>query len=197
MRTPNTSSTNKNKNLDQSWKRFVEGEDKYFKQIYIHYYEVLFGYGYKLCSNQCLVRDTIQDLLKSIWENRNNLSHIQSANVYLFVSLRRALLRSVKKGRAVTSIDDDYEFSDIEFCIEEIQIKNECKAEIKALVQKALNELTSRQKEIVILFYFNGMSYGEIEEILGINRQSVRNHMHRAITNLRDYLEPEKFKLVI
>ena len=41
------------------------------------------------------------------------------------------------------------------------------------------------------------MSYSEIEEILSINRQSVRNHMYRAMRNLRAVLTIDVMRLVI
>ncbi|MDZ7720789.1 MAG: hypothetical protein U5K72_18365 [Balneolaceae bacterium] len=41
------------------------------------------------------------------------------------------------------------------------------------------------------------MSYGEIEEILSINRQSVRNHMYRAMETLRTVLDIDVMRLVI
>jgi DNA-directed RNA polymerase specialized sigma24 family protein len=41
------------------------------------------------------------------------------------------------------------------------------------------------------------MSYGEIEEMLSISRQSVRNHMYRAMQTLRTVLDLDVMRLVI
>lgn len=86
---------------------------------------------------------------------------------------------------------------DIQFGIEEIIIKNESRREQARELQKAINQLSNQQKEVLYLHYYNGMSYGEIEEILSINRQSVRNHMYRAMGTLRTVLDIDVMRLVI
>lgn len=52
-------------------------------------------------------------------------------------------------------------------------------------LQKAMKELTDRQREIIFLKYSKNLSYEEIGEILGINYQSIRNLTHRAVSELR------------
>ena len=49
----------------------------------------------------------------------------------------------------------------------------------------------------VIKLPYNGMSYSEIEEILLINRQSIRNHMYRGMVTLRTVLDNNIMKLAI
>ncbi len=49
--------------------------------------------------------------------------------------------------------------------------------------------LTSRQREIVNLYYFENLSLGEIGETLDISRQAVYDHLHRAEKVLQEYEE--------
>src|SRR5690625_7520840 len=59
-------------------------------------------------------------------------------------------------------------------------------------LRDALDLLPERQKEVLFLKYYNGMSYDEIEEILAINYQSIRNHIYRALQKLRiHFMEKE------
>lgn len=62
----------------------------------------MFGYGIKLCNQKELVKDCIQDLFKNLWSRRKKLDHINSPNVYLFVSLRRKILKK-KNGENRTN----------------------------------------------------------------------------------------------
>jgi RNA polymerase sigma factor (sigma-70 family) len=186
-------------NKKEAWERFVEEEDEVaFEHLFKNYYQSMFGYGIKLCNQPEHVRDCIQELFKNIWERRNDLAHIESPNVYLFVSLRRKIL---KKDRSFHRCEKESDKIDgdqlINFGKEDLIIKNEVKIQKKEELQEALNQLSNQQKEVVYLHFYSGMSYGEIEQILSINRQSVRNHIYRAMETLRSLLDSEIMKLVV
>lgn len=182
----------------EKWDQFVRGDHDSFRELFNGYYKGLYGYGLKICGKPDLVEDTIQNLFTSIWERRNELEHIESPNVYLFISLRRSILNKIRQQNRRDEIAEKVHSNyDIYFGAEEIIIKNENKLEQKERLQEALNQLSNKQKEVLYLHYYNGMSYGEIEEILSINRQSVRNHMYRAMETLRAVMDTHVMRLVI
>src|SRR5690625_358998 len=69
--------------------------------------------------------------------------------------------------------------------IEESLIQDEMADFQKQALRDALDLLPERQKEVLFLKYYNRMSYDEIEEILAINDQSIRNHIYRALQKHR------------
>lgn len=180
------------------WEHFVSGDSASFEPLFRAFYQGLYGYGLKLCRDSQMVEDAIQDLFEGLWRKRDKLSHITSPNVYLYVSLRRSLLRSVKKASQFDDLDD-VESKDwpIEFNSEDVIVRKEISSQQKEELHRALNQLTNQQKEVLFLHYYNGMSYEEIEEILSINRQSVRNQMYRTMQVLRTVLKMDIMRLVI
>jgi len=186
----------KSVSIEDLWDCFVSGDNSCFCKLYKFCYEGLYGYGLKLYNHPELVEDCIQELFISIWERRRELSHITSPNVYLYVSLRRKLLK-LKKKQKKNKREESRTASEIHFGIEELIIRDESKKEQREKLQKVLNQLPNRQKEVIYLHFYNGMSYGEIEEILSINRQSVRNLMYRTMETLRTVLDTEVMRLVI
>ncbi|MEX1212454.1 MAG: sigma-70 family RNA polymerase sigma factor [Balneolaceae bacterium] len=180
------------------WEHFVAGDTASFEPLFRGFYQGLYGYGIKLCRDSQLVEDAIQDLFEGLWRKRDHLAHITSPNVYLFVSLRRNLLRSLKKATQFDDLDHtDVEEWQISFNPEDLIVKKEINSQQKSELHRALNQLTNQQKEVLFLHYYNGMSYEEIEEILCINRQSVRNQMHRTMQVLRTVLNMDIMRLVI
>ncbi len=180
------------------WERFADGDHSSFRNLFEGYYEGLYGYGLKICRNPQMVEDCIQNLFVSVWERRDDLGHITSPNVYLYVSLRRNILKKLKRNDRLRGMDDQTESPlDIQFGVEELIIKNESRREQAEELQKAINHLSNQQKEVLYLHYYNGMSYREIEEILSINRQSVRNHMYRAMETLRTVLDVKIMRLIV
>ena len=53
------------------------------------------------------------------------------------------------------------------------------------LLMKALTKLSPHQREIIYLYYVNGLGHDEIAEILGINYQSSKNLLSRTLSKLR------------
>ena len=49
----------------------------------------------------------------------------------------------------------------------------------------AIGKLTERQKEVIELYYFKGMTQQEIAEELGIGRRSVGNVLEGAIKKIK------------
>lgn len=64
------------------------------------------------------------------------------------------------------------------------------KAEIRDVVQVAINRLGDRQRMAVLLSKFESLSYAEIGEIMELSPQAIKSLMSRARGNLRDALEP-------
>ncbi len=53
---------------------------------------------------------------------------------------------------------------------------------------QALEVLPPRQAEIISSLYFEGKSVKQTAEALSIESQTVRNHVHKAMKTLREYL---------
>ena len=52
------------------------------------------------------------------------------------------------------------------------------------IIQKALSALSQRQRECVVAFHSQKMSYKEIARLLNISEGSVKQHLHRGLKNL-------------
>lgn len=183
--------------LAERWCQFVSGDQAGFQGLFNSSYQGLYGYGLKLCSDPELVEDAIQDLFVTLWERRCELTHVVSPHVYLFVSLRRNILkqkRVLERQRELPP--EEVNGFNVHFTPDELIILGEMAREQKVALTQALNQLSNQQKEVLYLHFYNGMSYDEIEEILSINRQSVRNHMYRAMETLRSVLKIDSMRLI-
>jgi len=171
------------------WRAFQEEDMAAYEQIFRLYYRDLYGYGLKLCSRPELVRDSIQTLFVALWEQKSNLSEVRSVKAYLLASIRRHILKTLRRKRMVHVMhnSDDYSLT-MQTSVEDRIIESELKTYQKAALREALKCLSERQREILILKYYNGLSYREIEELLCINYQSVRNHIYRSLQKLREQL---------
>jgi len=66
---------------------------------------------------------------------------------------------------------------------------------MKQTLMEALNRLNETQKSLVMLKDYEGYSYEEIGEIMGLNSSQVKVYLHRARLALRSYLvSPENVR---
>lgn len=67
------------------------------------------------------------------------------------------------------------------------ETNNETLKKVKhALVEIIKNDLTERQKETVVLYYYKKMTMTEIADILGVNVSTVSRTLARARKNICD-----------
>lgn len=176
-------------NDQQLWQKLKDGEESALERIYRDHVDALLRYGGQFSTDASLIEDCIHDLFVELWRNRNGLGDNDNIRPYLLVSLRRKLIRQIKRAQKTQSEED---IREIEFLaepsIDVAIIGREISEENAAALQKAMAQLSKRQREVLYLKYFEDMNYDAICEALGINYQSVRNLVSSGIKALRKYL---------
>jgi RNA polymerase sigma factor (sigma-70 family) len=172
----------------QRWSRFKEGDREAFASIYQQHILQLITYGLRLCPDQDLLKDQIQELFVELWQSRKNLAPARSVKFYLFKALRYKLVRleknrylSQQSARIALSLD-----SPLENPIETSIIENESRASQVASLRQAMKSLSLRQQEAIQLRYFQGFTHDQIAELMNLNYQSVSNLLHRALSRLKE-----------
>jgi len=179
------------------WQEAIEGDKKAFSNIHKELFNGLYYYAVKLLGDSNLANDTLQELFIKLWVKRKSIGELKNVKAYFFTSLRRQLLNELRNIRSHSnkiSSSSENDFSeiniaddfDIEFSPEEIIIKNQESETLHEKLMDLLNELPRRQKEVIYLHYFEEMSYDQIANIMGINYQSVLNHVQKALQKLRE-----------
>lgn len=180
------------------WLAFREGDRNAFAQLFESYSDAMYAYGRKITADTELVKDTIQDVFVKLYHNRRNLGETQSLKGYLLVALKRTLINHFNASSPVLlSMDEmnagayaDNRPFEIELSVqavcesEEIDAEEENRRKLAAVLQ----ELTPRQREAIYLYYIQEIPLIEIPDMLGMNYQSTRNLLHRAMSKLRQYI---------
>ncbi|MEN7547736.1 sigma-70 family RNA polymerase sigma factor [Rapidithrix thailandica] len=171
------------------WNSLKNGNKEAYLQIYKSHYELLYSYGLKLSNDQELTRDCIHEIFVNLWEQRAKLNDVLHIKAYLLKYLRRLIFHKLKKKNRQTSIDSlQQESFQITFSPEDLLIQQDITKENQQKIMEALSHLSPRQKEIIYLKFYDELSYQEIQDIMSLSYQSVRNTLHKALTSLRKRL---------
>jgi DNA-binding CsgD family transcriptional regulator len=65
-------------------------------------------------------------------------------------------------------------------------------AELREMLDRAIQALPPRRREVFVLRCIHDMPYRDIAEVLGISQQTVANQLSRALTTLRLILRPSE-----
>ncbi len=170
------------------WQTFRSGNKAAFAELYRRYVKVLYNYGSKFSTDSDLLEDAVQDLFTDLWRMKANLSDTDSIKFYLFRSLRRLIHRQIKHDSVFSDINISQNLEAIfasEPSSEQLQISQETEAILKQRLAHALTTLPKRQSEALNLRFYENFDYPQIAEIMGINEQSARNFVQKAIQLLR------------
>jgi RNA polymerase sigma-70 factor (ECF subfamily) len=173
----------------ERWQALKDGDKRALEQIYREHAAVLFKYGRKFIPDTQLVEDCIQDLFVELWEARQRISATDSIRKYLFVSLRRKIVKTLERHiKKIASAEPEERHFQADFGIDQLLIQGEMDAERERKLKIAMAALSERQREVLYLKYFADMDYNQIGEIMELNYQSARNLSHRALESLRQIL---------
>lgn len=174
----------------------IRADDKQaFNAFFTMYYHSLYHYGYKIVPQEELVKDCIQELFFKLWGQRKSIGEIHSVKSYLFVSMRRTLICNIRKQNAFARRNQRYmtEYYNESYTWEDPLVNREIKLEFVSKIQKAIQSLSSRKREVICLKYFFELSNAEIASLMQIKPQSVYNHVSEAIVELKKHFNSDEF----
>jgi RNA polymerase sigma factor (sigma-70 family) len=170
------------------WLEFKKGSESALSRLYQRHESNLYNYGVHTCNDPDLVLDCLQELFSRLWSRRQHMAYVNCVKVYLFKSFQRMLVHELVWNRKF--MDKNLtEVSDLIPSIEETLIKHELHTEQASRLRECIRSLTKGQREVILLRYFNNLSYAEISEVMEMQVGSVYNLASKALENLRKLLE--------
>ena len=156
------------------------------------YGKATYNYAYRLTQNEADARDLTQEAFIRVyraWRSFKPGTSFLSWIYRIVTNLHRDELRR-RKGRYQEEIPEDHELQEYgggrPLAVEPIEEYVE--GQLSEPVSKALADLTTEQRQIVLLADVEGYSYQEIAEIAGCTVGTVRSRLHRARGQLRGLL---------
>jgi RNA polymerase sigma factor (sigma-70 family) len=173
------------------WDKFKSGDPSVFTYIYYKHFAMLCRYGSQFVAEKSRVKDHIHDLFIELSDRREKLSSTTSIKFYLMKSLKNRMVSARQKQKLFFQDDlgaKGYDF-DISFSIEHTIIHDQQVLERNQRLNRAIQKLSKRQREVIYYYYFEDLS---LEEIMGLmdcgNAKSVQNLLYRAIHYLKEYI---------
>ncbi|MBD2755433.1 RNA polymerase sigma factor [Spirosoma validum] len=163
----------------------IQGDQVAFGKLYRHYRTPALKFCVSILKDQEEAENMVHDVFIKIWEKRALINPELNFNSYLFTCLRNLafdylkqldknqLLRQRYLERMEHVQPDETEDPEIQFKV----------------LQTAINSLSEKRKQILLLNVEGGKSYQEIAELLRISKNTVKNQLVKAKQLLREKID--------
>ena len=169
------------------WSQLKSGEKMGLERIYTKYSSELFRYGMAIKPNRSFIKDCIQELFVDLWKYRSKLRQTDNVRFYLLKSLSNKIAKEVSRDKRIFRKEEISEFETVflEKSIEDKLINLQRDENIQVKLEGALENLSTRQREVIQLLFFEKLTYEDVSRILGITIDSSYTLAWKAINNLK------------
>ncbi len=159
------------------------GSHAAFGEIFNRYDRLLYIYAYKKLEDKEEAKDLVQEVFTVLWDNREKIRIKESLSSYLYTALRNKALNLFRDR----NINDKYLRSLAGFMSMTTETTDHLarEANINALIEKEIDGLPEKMREVFRLRRNEYLSNKEIALRLGISEQTVATHMKRALKAIR------------
>ena len=154
-----------------------------FDYIFNYYYSSLCAFSMQYLSNRDEVEDQVQDFFVSLWIDSCHLQIKSSLKSYLFAGVKNRCL-DFRKHQKVAEKYREYILFSTE-CDENTTDHYFAESELRQAIQKSLEKLSSRCREIFEMSRLKGLSNKEISEQLGLSKRTVELQISNSLKILR------------
>jgi RNA polymerase sigma-70 factor, ECF subfamily len=155
-----------------------------FKTRMYPYARKLYPMVKRLLGNEEEVRDALQEVMIKLWNKREFLESCQNPDGYILTVARNYCfdLKKKKKARSVESLDESGVY--IPVSPEDPDAREKWEH-----VHRIVQNLPPKYREILLLREMDGFSYGEIQELTGLELPYIRVLLSRSRTKVKEEME--------
>ncbi len=138
----------------------------------------LFRFAFKLCKQQMIAEDLVQEAFAALWEHRANVPK-EKAKPYLFQVLYRKFVDEYRRKQQWAEWNHEAHTK---------AAYEDPPPDVRTVIARAVDQLPEAQRAVLLLRDWEGYSYREIGQITGLSESQVKVYLFRARKKMKDLL---------
>lgn len=182
--------TKNSSNIDILLKSISESDEKAFRKFFDIYYQRLYNVALYFLKSKEWAEEAVADVFFIIWKKREDMVHIEDLNAFLYIMIKNESLHYIRRGKALMGSNQDlYTIESVADSSDpEKQMLNE---EYLQIIQKAINSLPKKCREVFRLSINDRLKQREIAALLDLSIKTVELHMATAYKRIGEYVNKE------
>jgi len=150
------------------------------------YWSGISAYARRMLNDPDLGNDVAQETFVRVWDNRDQLKS-ETFRTYLYRIAHNLAVDELRKSqtRSCWKVRHAHRVASVPATPLDLLEQDD----LARAVNRAIEALPTRRREVFTLAYVHRMSYGQIAEVLRLSPATVKNQMTAALAHLRDRLQ--------
>ena len=166
-------------------KKIAEGDRQAFRFLFEMHYRSLCLYATQYTKNASKAEDIVQNVFMNLWAKRDRLKIQTSLKNYLFKSVYNTYINDYRKTQRREDLLDKLYYEALQKSIEDEEEHIQKRLE---WLNREIEALPSKCREIFILNKRRGLTCKEISQMLDISELTVESHIGRALKRIRKHV---------
>ena len=167
--------------------RVAERDREAFELLYGRYVRSVFGLALRRLGDRGHAEDAVQEAFTAVWRSASTYRPERgAAGGWIYTVARNAIVDRLRRNGPTT----DAELPELASS-EPGPAQRAEQSDVAWRVHRALEELQPREREVIELAYWSGLSQSEVAEYLHIPLGTVKTRTRSALSRLADVLEEE------
>jgi len=169
-------------------KRVLKGEKKAYEVIVKKYMKRAYFIALGFTGNHQDALDLSQEAFIKAYRSLRKFNLSMPFYPWFYTILKNLCLNFIKKNKEISTvplkIEDERELDKSLGPLNDVQ-----KKQTKKIIWRAISELPVKEREIILLRYFQELSYEEISKLIGCPSGTVMSRLYYAKKKLRENLK--------
>ncbi len=171
---------------EQLMTRIAQSDNQAFQELLYRYTQRVFNLAWRLCSDRTEAEDLTQEVFFKVWRNAGTWRPQAKLETWLYRILYNLFIDTRRQRKIEPEVLSE-DLSSQEDSPEQTLMKKREEEEI----QNVLTSLPDRQREALILCYYQGLKAKEAAEILSVSQGALESLLFRARQLLKEKLLPK------
>lgn len=151
-----------------------DGDVDAFEELVRRYQSTVYRVAFRMLGSRADAEDATQETFVRAWRGLSGFRHDSSINTWLYRIVTRRCLDKIASRRTTGTLEE-LEFEAGPDPVEAVERRERLR-----LVTQAIAKLPPEQRAALVLREFEGLSYQEVADVLGVSLPAVKGRIHRA-----------------
>ncbi len=177
--------------MPDSTEKWQHGDVSAFEMLYRQYEKLVYRTAYLITGDKEAANDTLQEVFISIWKSRHTYDPNKGKlTTWLHrITVNQCSKKRAKKTSATVSLEEKgIDLPEMKYRSQPDEILVS-KMEYEQLL-RALDALDHKHRSVLVLRYFNDLSYQEIADALEIPLGTVKSRLNKSLRYLKGQMNP-------
>lgn len=160
---------------------FKAGDVQAFDALFTRYRQPIFGYLYRSVGDAAVAEELAQEVFLKVFQHLRRTSNHLRVHAWMYRIATTTCIDALRTAtrRPVLS-QDDATLAAAPAPTSADPVERQLQREQHREVRRALNALPTSYLQVLVLRQFEGLSYAESAEVMGISVEAVTSLIHRA-----------------